>query len=57
MIDIYFGGDEKEFDSYIAGSRNWLSKNNITNETSLVVEVDGNYYTLNDGEIWELKKK
>lgn len=56
MIDNYFNGDKSKFSDYVEGSRK-AGKNKITNENAIVVEYDGAYYTINDGELWELSKK
>lgn len=72
MIDYYFNGDKSKFSDYIEGSRSWDkndinstfqdviyydSKNNINDSNSIVVEYDGAYYTINNGELYELSKK
>ncbi len=56
MIDNYFGGDKSKFSDYIEGSRK-AGKNKITDENAIVVEYNGAYFTINDGELWELSKK
>lgn len=56
MIDNYFGGDNSKFSDYIEGSRK-AGVNKINNSKSIVVEYGGAYYTINDGELWELSKK
>lgn len=56
MIDNYFGGSKSKFSDYIEGSRS-AGKNKINNSNSIVVAYGGAYYTINDGELWELSKK
>ncbi len=56
MIDNYFGGDNSKFSDYVEGSRS-RGKNKINNSKSIVVEYGGAYYTINDGELYELSKK
>lgn len=66
FTNIYFDGDTKAIYDYIQGSRtglfsgsNWFnaSQNTINNSSSMVIEYKGNYYTINDGELWRLEKK
>src|SRR5690606_12496583 len=56
MIDNYFNGDKSKFSDYVEGSRK-AGENKITNENAIVVEYNGAYFTINDGELWELSKK
>lgn len=54
MVKVYFNGDRKAASDYIEGSRSW-GANKIGEENAIVVRYDNRYFTLNDGELWELK--
>lgn len=56
MIDNYFNGDKSKFSDYVDESRK-AGKNQITNKNAIVVEYNGAYFTINDGELYELSKK
>lgn len=58
MIRVYFGGDKKAFSDYVEGSRTWLGVNTIKNHNAIVVFMpkEKAYYTINDGELWELER-
>ena len=57
MIRVYFGGDRKAASDYIEGSRSW-GKNTIGDDDAIVVYMpeENAFYTINDGELWELKR-
>lgn len=58
MIRLYFGGDKKAFEKYVNESRTWLGVNTINNKNAIVVFMpkEKAYYTINDGELWELER-
>jgi len=58
MIRVYFGGDKKAFAKYIEESRGWLGGNKIDEDNAIVVYMpkEKAYYTINDGELWELER-
>ena len=58
MIRLYFGGDKKAFEKYVNESRTWLGVNTIKNHNAIVVFMpkEKAYYTINDGELWELER-
>lgn len=58
MIRLYFGGDKKAFFKYVEDSRTWLGVNTIKNHNAIVVYMpkENAYYTINDGELWELER-
>ncbi len=58
MIRLYFGGDKKAFEKYVNESRTWLGVNTIGNDNAIVVYMpkENAYYTINDGELWELER-
>lgn len=55
MINVYFDGKDSLFSEYVEGSRKG-GKNKIGTKETLIVKYGGSYYTINDGELWELKK-
>jgi hypothetical protein len=57
MIRVYFGGDREAASKYIEESRSW-GKNTIGNKNAIVVYMpeENAFYTINDGELWELKR-
>ncbi len=57
MIRVYFGGSKKAFSDYVEGSRSW-GVNTIDNDNAIVVFMpkEKAYYTINDGELWELER-
>ena len=57
MIRVYFGGDREAASKYIEGSRSW-GVTNLDNDNSIVVYMpeENAFYTINDGELWELKR-
>lgn len=66
FLDVYFNGDKNAMYNYVNDSRtglfqggNWFnsSQNKINKENAMVVEWNGNYYTINDGELWRLERK
>lgn len=52
FIKEYFDGDKSKFSDYVENRKNGKSS-----ETVAIVEYSGKYYTINDGELWELSKK
>lgn len=58
MVRLYFGGDKKAFEKYVNESRTWLGVNTIDNDNAIVVYMpkENAYYTINDGELWELER-
>lgn len=58
MVRLYFGGDKKAFEKYVNESRTWLGVNTIKNHNAIVVYMpkEKAYYTINDGELWELER-
>lgn len=58
MVRLYFGGNKKAFSDYVEDSRTWLGVNTIGNDNAIVVYMpkENAYYTINDGELWELER-
>lgn len=54
MVKVYFNGDRRAASIYIEGSRTF-GVNEIKEKDAIVVRYDNRYFTLNDGELWELK--
>lgn len=57
MVRVYFGGDKKAASDYIEGSRSW-GVNQIGNKNAIVIYMPKKnaFYTINDGELWELER-
>ena len=62
FVDIYFNGDSEKFGKYLETTRGFLWGNKVGSDAdskvkSIVVKHNNKYYTINDGELYELSKK
>jgi len=62
FVKMYFDGNSKKFGKYLESTRGFLWKNKVSSSNDskvkpIVVRHNNKYYTINDGELWELSKK